>query len=165
VYQPINFYIAEKLFSTLTQAEKQSALLDVGCGKGRVLAMAAHHGFRRVYGVELAAPLCAISQNLAYELKSTFPDCVIQVDCKNADEYVVPTDVGILFLFNPFDHIVMEAFVQSVLQSLQLKPRPLKVLYANPVCKKIWIQHGFEEIIHFKKLALIEGSVFTFQPK
>jgi len=48
VYQPINFYTAETLFSTLTPADKQTALLDVGCGKGRVLAMAAHHGFGQV---------------------------------------------------------------------------------------------------------------------
>jgi len=87
------------------------------------------------------------------------------VDCKNADEYVVPTDVGVLFLFNPFDHIIMEAFIQNVQQSLLLKPRPLKVLYANPVCKKTWLAHGFEETYHFKKMGLIEGSVFSYLPK
>lgn len=165
VYQPVNFYTAEKLFSALTAADKQTALLDVGCGKGRVMAMAAHNNFGRVYGFDLAAPLCAKSQTLASELETIFPDCFIQVNCKNADEYVVPTDVGVLFLFNPFDHIIMEAFVKNVMHSLLLKPRPLKVLYANPVCKNILLQHGFIETYHFKKMTYLEGSVFSHLPK
>jgi SAM-dependent methyltransferase len=137
----------------------------VGCGKGRVLAMAAHHGFGQVYGFDLSAPLCTESQKLALEMETIFPQCFIQVDCKNADEYEVPTDVGVLFLFNPFDQIIMEAFVQNVMQSLHLKPRPLKVLYANPVCKKTWLDQGFIETYHFKKMTYLEGSVLSYLPK
>jgi SAM-dependent methyltransferase len=165
VYQPVNFHIAEKLFSTLTDADKQTAFVDVGCGKGRVLAMAAYHGFAQVYGFDIAAPMCTASQLLATQLETKFPDCFIQIDCKNADDYVIPTDAGVLFLFNPFDHIIMETFAKNVMKSLQEKPRQIKVLYANPVCKNIWLQHGFVETFHFKKLGLIEGSVFTFLPK
>jgi hypothetical protein len=67
--------------------------------------------------------------------------------------------VGVIFLFNPFDSIVMEEFIQKVFESLERKNRPLKILYANPQCKQQWLDAGFKEIASFTKLRYLQGSV------
>lgn len=36
----------------------RATFIDIGCGEGRVLLMAAEHGFRKIIGIDLAADLC-----------------------------------------------------------------------------------------------------------
>jgi 2-polyprenyl-3-methyl-5-hydroxy-6-metoxy-1,4-benzoquinol methylase len=36
----------------------RATFIDIGCGKGRVLLMAAEHGFRKIIGIDFAADLC-----------------------------------------------------------------------------------------------------------
>ncbi|HSC53657.1 MAG TPA: class I SAM-dependent methyltransferase [Phnomibacter sp.] len=165
VYQPVNFHTAETLLNHLSDADKTTGFLDAGCGKGRVISMAAHYGFNQIYGFDFAEEFCAASQAVADRMENIFPDCFIKIDCQLADDYLVPHDVGILFLFNPFDHIIMDVFAKNVMQSLAEKPRPFMVLYANPVCKNTWLQLGFKEVFHFTKLTYLEGSIFTYTPQ
>jgi len=81
------------------------------------------------------------------------------IECTDARHYFIPERVGVIFLFNPFDAIVMEEFIQKVFESLYRKNRPLKVLYANPQCKQQWLDAGFKEIASFVKLRYLQGSV------
>ncbi len=165
IYQPVNFYTAENLFGQLTFSDKQLGLLDVGCGKGRVLAMAAAQGFRHIYGFDFSPDLCADAALLSSQLQTKHTDLVIDLECAHAENYFVPDDTGVIFLFNPFDHVIMKHFVHHVMESLTRNPRVMKVLYANPVCKELWLDAGFKEVFHFKKLKYLEGSIFEFQPK
>src|ERR1700710_2266387 len=65
VYQPINYYIAEELFDQLVLEDIQGALLDLGCGKGRVLAIAAAYGFKEIIGVDFSPALCEDAEAIA----------------------------------------------------------------------------------------------------
>ncbi|HXB29285.1 MAG TPA: hypothetical protein VNW49_05670, partial [Puia sp.] len=64
-----------------------------------------------------------------------------------------------LFLFNPFDEVVMHEFIKKVSESLDRKNRPLKILYANPQCKQQWLDAGFKETASFVKMRYLQGSV------
>lgn len=165
IYQPVNFYTVHQLFAHLNEADKKTAFLDVGCGMGRVLAVAAAFGFEKIYGVDLSPTMVADAEAQTALQQPHHPNIVFAIEEANAAHYNVPNDVGVIFLFNPFDHTVMEPFVARLKNQLISKPRPLKILYANPVCKDIWLNEGFTEAAYFRKMKYLEGSVLVYQPK
>lgn len=164
IYQPVNFYTVHQLFSCLNENDKSKAFLDVGCGMGRMFAVAAANKIKKVYGVDLSPAMVADAEAQATLLQQHYPDTIFEIEEGNAADYSVPADVGVIFLFNPFDHTVMEPFVTQLKAQLQLNPRPIKVLYANPVNKDTWLDAGFSEVFYFKKMKYLEGSVLVYNP-
>lgn len=159
VYQPINYYTAEKLFEQTYLEDIQGSLLDMGCGKGRVFGIGAAYGFKHIIGVDFSQNLCDDACTNAKIIMAANPSVSIEVCFANAGDYTIPVTVSTLFLFNPFDNFVMRKMLQRLKESVLKKPRPIKILYANPVCKNLFIQAGFIETFYFKKLNYLEGCV------
>ena len=159
IYQPVNYYTAETLFNRLTAEDKKHGFLDMGCGKGRVLAVAAFYGFKNITGVDFSAQLCHDAVDLASKLEQRYTGCKIFIDCEDAAGYALADDIRIIFLFNPFDAAVMGDFILRIAESVHRNPRPVKILYAAPVCKKLFLQAGFKESFVFKKMRYLEGCV------
>jgi cyclopropane fatty-acyl-phospholipid synthase-like methyltransferase len=147
------------LFDYLQPVDFTTTLLDVGCGKGRLLAMGAAYGFSDIIGIDLSKKLCDNAANVCRGIKTKYPDISITIECADARHYCIPETVGVIFLFNPFDALVMDEFIRKVFESLHRKNRPLKVLYANPQCKQQWLDAGFQEIASFIKMRYLHGSV------
>ena len=147
-YEPINYYSAEWLLNQITDAEKQTGFLDVGCGKGRVLAMAEYYGFEDITGIELSPGLCKSVKPGKYE-----------VLCEDARRMKVSDRTGVIFLFNPFNEAAMVDFVERVKESWARRPRKIKVLYANPQHKNVWLNAGWKETAAFEKLRFLKGAV------
>jgi SAM-dependent methyltransferase len=161
IYQPVNFYTAEALFSQVDALDLQGGFLDMGCGKGRVLAMAAAFGFTEIIGVDFSAQLCYEANNNTKLLAEKYQTATITIECEDARDYNIPNTISVIFLFNPFDDLVMDDFLKQVKKSLLERPRRLKILYANPQCKKQWLKAGFNEVHFFKKMKFLEGSVLV----
>jgi SAM-dependent methyltransferase len=159
IYEPLNYYTSSRLFNYLQPADFTSALLDVGCGKGRLLAMGAVYGFSEIIGIDISKKLCDLATLVCRGIKIRYPNKSISIECSDARYYIIPDSVGVIFLFNPFDAVVMEGFIQKVFESLERKNRPLKILYANPQCKQQWLDAGFKETASFQKLRYLHGSV------
>lgn len=159
IYQPVNYYTAEQLFAYLKPQDAKGTFLEVGCGKGRVLAMAAAFGFTDIIGIELSPKLCHEAIELCDSIEQKHPDAYISIECVDAREYDIPDTVSVIFLFNPFDSVVMADFLERVAQTLQERPRMLKVLYANPQCKQQWLDAGFKQTNYFRKMRLLEGAL------
>ncbi|MVT12382.1 methyltransferase domain-containing protein [Chitinophaga tropicalis] len=159
MYEPVNYYTATWLFDHLQPADLQTSLLDVGCGKGRILAVGAAYGFRNMTGIDFSPGLCRDATALAGMIKNKYPDTSITIACEDARYYDIPETTGVIFLFNPFNEVIMETFIRKVNESLLRKQRPLKVLYANPQCKDQWLAAGFKETASFVKLRYLKGSV------
>jgi len=108
--------------------------VDLGCGKGRVLILAAQHGFERVTGVDYSAALCAAAEsNLAAfraRTSRTFQASVLAMD---AADYGFSPDDTVVYLFNPFDSVVLSAVLARLRRSLETHPRPVWIVYHNPV--------------------------------
>ena len=159
MYEPVNYYTSSRLLNYLLPADLRTTLLDVGCGKGRLLAMGAAYGFSNIIGIDISKKLCDAAAKVGRNIKTKYPDTAITIDNIDARHYCIPETVGVIFLFNPFDALVMTEFIQKVLESLQRKNRPLKILYANPQCKQQWLDAGFTETESFVKLRYLHGSV------
>ncbi len=165
IYQPVSFYAAERLLAFIDHPEKSTGFLDVGCGRGRALQMAAYFGFRKLFGLDIVPYLLEDSKYAAGKISNKYPDVEVTLIHGNAALYKVPHSIDTIFLFNPFKGLLMNSFILRVKESLIEKPRKMTLLYANPVCKEIWMNAGFEEIMHFKKMKYIEGAVLVYDPE
>jgi SAM-dependent methyltransferase len=160
LYQGANYYLLEKVFDHLQTIEANQNLLDVGCGKGRVLAVAAYYGFRKITGVEFAKELCEAARKNIIPVQQKFPGKIFNVIHANAVDYKIEYDTNVFFFFNPFDEIVMLAVAKNILASLKQNPREAYIVYLNPVHKEIFMSAGFEQIFHYEKLKYIQATIF-----
>ena len=68
-YEPTHYFELQKIFTQLPFS-KDSHLIDYGCGKGRVLLMAALYGCPRVTGIDLNSDLCRIAESNIARLRT-----------------------------------------------------------------------------------------------
>jgi SAM-dependent methyltransferase len=148
-YQPTRLRLVRRVLSTLNPSPN-SAFVDFGCGKGRVLLLAAEYGFRRVTGVEFAQELCDIARdNIARYQRKTGIQADIRIVEGDAAEYRIQDDEDVFFLFNPFSAALMERVVKNIAQSLATRGRQGAIIYNNPLCADTIEQQGFSRVLDF----------------
>ena len=105
-------------------------LLDIGCGKGRVLCFFALRRVRRCSGIEIEPDLAADARRNARRLRGRRAP----IDITQADAIAAEIgDASVIYLFNPFSAEVMEPVLRNIEHSLRARPRPLRICYVNPV--------------------------------
>jgi SAM-dependent methyltransferase len=163
LYEPVNYYSLTSLFDHLKAPDIKTTLLDVGCGRGRVLAVGAAYGFRDMIGIDFSERLCKQAREVMEGVQEVCPGLTVTITCADARDYDIPDTVGVIFLFNPFDDLVMESFIDKVFESLYRRERPIKVLYANPQFKELWLNAGFKETGSFLRKKYLKGSVLEWK--
>src|SRR5262249_41119604 len=119
-YGAIGDTYTESLLSGIPRA---ATFVDLGCGKGRPLIVAARMGFRNVVGVEFVQELASIAEK---NLRITgFTATVV---CADADAYSFPSGPLVVYMFNPFHEPVM----RLVAANLRSRKDELWVIYVNP---------------------------------
>ena len=110
--------------------------IDLGCGKGRTLLVAARLGFKRVIGVEFARELVEIaSANLA---KLAIMNAA--VEHADAADFRFPRSDVVLYLYNPFSQEVVRQVVAKLQESCS---RRLYIIYKVPECAEVLDSSGF----------------------
>lgn len=105
-------------------------VVDLGCGLGRAVFAGSWLGAKRAVGVEIDAELVA-QANRSLQ-RSRLKDRDIEFICTSAEEYS-PTDMTILFMFNPFGAGTMQAVIKRLESELLQRPRHLRIVYENPL--------------------------------
>jgi hypothetical protein len=122
--------------------------IDLGSGKGRTLLMASDYPFRRIVGVELLRSLHQFAQENLRLYKSESQQCfALESICADATAFSLPDDPLVIFLFNPFPESGMRQVVANLELSLHTNPRPVFVLYHNPL-----LEHTLGESALLKKI-------------
>jgi SAM-dependent methyltransferase len=112
--------------------------LDLGSGKGRTLMMASVYPFRRIIGVELLPALNQIAQENLRCYKSEAQRCfMLDSICADAAVFPFPYDPLVVYLFNPFPESGLRRVIANLEQSLRAHPRPIFVLYHNPLLESV----------------------------
>jgi SAM-dependent methyltransferase len=134
--------------------------IDLGSGKGRTLLMASDYAFRRIIGVELLASLHEIAQENFRQYKSESQKCfALESICADATDYPLPEDPLVIFLFNPFPESGMRKVVANLEQSLRAHPRPVYVLYHNPLLEHVLSESGrLRKIIAAHQYSVFSGT-------
>jgi SAM-dependent methyltransferase len=156
-YQPTEPVAFHEMLDTLQHSPSpdQSTLnfrdfvfVDLGSGKGRTLLMASDYPFRRIVGVELLPSLHQIAQQNLRQYKSESQKCfALESICGDATAFAFPDDPLVIYLFNPFPESGMRQVVANLEQSLRAHPRPVYVLYHNPL-----LEHTLGEGARLRKI-------------
>ena len=116
----------------------QGTFVDVGCGKGRVLMLAAQYGFKHVTGVEYSPALCVTArQNLDTIRATRGLQFVATIHAIDAVDYAFQPRDTVVFLFNPFDDTVLRRVLERLRTSLSTHPRPVWFIYHHPVWRSL----------------------------
>lgn len=158
IYMPVSYYLMEEILEQLP-ATARKHFLDIGCGKGRSLCMAAHAGFKQVTGLDFSKVLCDKAKENLTKTKQKIPALEFKVINNDAFYFEIPDDVDCIFFFNPFDEIIMSAVVNNITKNLQNNPRKLYIIYVNPMHKGQFIKAGFTETWYSKKMEYIEAVI------
>ena len=122
----------------------EDVFLDLGCGMGRPLALAATFPFRRLIGVELSEQLCEVARENLSHCENEGVD--VEVLCQKAEHYVIDDDVTVLYMFNPFRGKTLTTVIENLKSSLRRQPRKLTLIYvlpqsqANPFDDAAWLE-------------------------
>jgi len=159
LYMPVSYLLLEEIFKQLPILPR-THFIDIGCGKGRALCIAAYNGFSKVTGIDFSKPLCENTKENLKITKEKIPTLQYQVINNDAFYFEIPDDADCIFFFNPFDEIIMSGVVKNIKASLQKAQRPVNIIYVNPLHKKYFLNAGFTETWYSKKLKYIEAVIF-----
>lgn len=141
-YQPTDPAAFREMLATLVEQTHLNffdfTFLDLGSGKGRTLLMASDYPFRRILGVELLAALDQIAQENLRHYKNPSQQCfALESICADAVTFSLPAEPLVVYLFNPFGESGLRHVVANLEQTLRANPRPLYVLYHNPLLEYV----------------------------
>lgn len=123
--------------------------IDLGSGKGRTLLMASDYPFRRIVGVELLPALHRIAQDNLRQYKSDSQKCfALEAICDDATAFVFPEGPLLIYLFNPLPVSGLNRVVANLEKTLRTNPRPVYVLYHNPLLEHMLTQGSVLKKIH-----------------
>jgi tRNA A58 N-methylase Trm61 len=105
--------------------------IDIGCGKGCTLLTASEFKFRRIIGVEFAEELACIAQKNILRYRGKQACTAIEIDQRDATEFVFPPGPLMIYFFNPFEAPVMEKVLGNLRESLEKFPRAVTIVCAS----------------------------------
>jgi len=145
-YQPTEPALFRDMLASLMQASpkiniREFTFIDIGSGKGRVLLMAADYPFQRILGIELLPELHRVAKENLAKYKSDSQQC-FTIDCIQGDasELIFPAEPTVLYLFNPLPECALAKMITNLEQSLRRHPRPVFLLYHNPLLEHVLTQ-------------------------
>jgi SAM-dependent methyltransferase len=160
-YQPSNWLNLLLLWRFLRSAGdlKHESFLDLGCGKGQVLLLAARFPFRRVVGVELSPSVMQVAQRNIEHVRDRLraPVEIVQAD---AALFQVPPDITMCYLYMPFPTHVYRVVVEQLVRSIESHPRRTRIVYLHPSeeDRAVPIEHGFQERVRKRGLFVYERA-------
>lgn len=151
-YQPTEAALFHEMIDATAQQTGMNfadfTFIDLGSGKGRTLLMASQYPFRRIVGVELLPALHQIAEQNLAAYQSEAQQCfTLQAVYGDAAGFSFPAEPSLIYLFNPFPEAVLRRVLANLEQSLRDHPRPVYVLYHNPLLEHVLAgRHAFEKI-------------------
>jgi len=141
-YQPTEPALFREMLEALQHQShldfREFTFIDLGSGKGRTLLLASDCPFRRILGVELLPALHQIAQENLKKYNSESQKCfALEAICGDATDFPFPAEPTVLYLFNPFPEWGLKRMLANLEQSLQQNPRPVYLLYHNPLMEHV----------------------------
>jgi hypothetical protein len=139
-YEPIRYRVLKRLLPVLGLTATD-VLIDVGCGLGRAVCFFAQQAVGRCIGIEFNPKLAhgaMLNAQRMYNRRSEIDIILIDATCYDYSE------ATILFLYNPFNAIIMETFITRVVTATSTSDRTRLIVYANPVHSDVFA--SFQEL-------------------
>lgn len=141
-YQPVWTRNLRVLFGNAFKlGVKFENFIDLGSGKGKACFFANQKKyFKNIYGVEISKELIIIANNNKKKFLTNNIE-FIQID---ASRYILPNKNNLIFMFNPFNNIILEKFIINNLN--HFKKYNSVIMYSNDVCRMLLLKYRFISI-------------------
>jgi SAM-dependent methyltransferase len=128
LYEPTPYSVLERLASTGLFG-KGDAVLDYGCGKGRVGFFMSYRTKAEAVGIEYDE---AIYQNALENSKTAIPKAKAEFVLTRAEEYEVPPEINRCYFFNPFSVEILQKAMARIIESWYADPREILLFFYYP---------------------------------
>jgi uncharacterized protein len=137
-YVPAQPSVVRSALATIPDPE-QCHFLDIGCGKGGPLLIAAEFDFWAITGIELSPTLAWIARRNAAIYARAYPQrSRIDIVTGDALDYKLPDQKLVVFLYHPFERSLMARLLANIEASLRESARDIYIVYYNPVCADVF---------------------------
>ena len=142
-YQPSDPALFREVMGGLAIDYPQFTFVDLGSGKGRALLLATEFPFARIVGVELLPELHARAGQNVLRFRGGAERERIELWCGDARRFPFPSGPLLVFLFDPFPEPVLEEVIANLRQAAGQQPRPLVLVYLNPISEHVLSSAGW----------------------
>ena len=127
----------QKVFGDLEEAIgkkiNKKLFIDYGSGKGAAIIHAKNAGFEKSIGIEFAKELH--EKALENIEKLNIKDVLSLY--QDATEFPPPKETSVIYFFNPFDEVVMEKVIQTIISQKDNFTNEVYIIYGNPSCNTL----------------------------
>ena len=142
-YHASNYLAAIRALRFIRKHYGQQTLVDLGCGAGRVLVLAAWFGFTDIVGVDIDPDLVSMARvNFEKYCRRFRSKSRLNLSVVSAARFSLPDKSCTIFLFNPFDDCIFEQFLENNREFVQ--QGDLKFVCINPRLGEVLRRFGFD---------------------
>ena len=146
-YRPSRWFTLPRILRR-SEVDRGDTFIDLGCGKGRIVFQAARlYEFRRVIGVDLVRELTAIAEGNLERNRQRLRCRDTELVTSDALDYEIPDDATVVYFGNPFTGAIFAGVVRKLFESLDRRPRPLRVVYSAPVEHEFLMSTGRARVV------------------
>lgn len=135
--KPFDHSAIDRVFEDIKMLPCEKNFMDIGCGKGQILLMAAMSEMDKIGGVEWNADIAGICRNNLRELNVS-----ADIITGDATEYQEIDGYSIFFLYNPFGEKGVRKIIHNICESRKRRNRDIFLVYGNPFYHKAIVESG-----------------------
>jgi SAM-dependent methyltransferase len=128
-YVPLSYRHTINILKNLSLDINKRVLLDYGCGKGRVITCAAAQPYKKVIGIKFSWLINIAQKNIEHMHHRKAKEIVLK-QC-DAQYFTVPSEVNIIYFYNPFISSLLEKVTKNIYSSFVKVPRKIFIIYFN----------------------------------
>jgi len=140
-YGTTSFNVVFAILDALRLSE-DDVVVDLGCGRGRVVCCAALRRVRGVIGVEYEEELARIARENADRLRGRHSPVTIVHGGAQDFDYAAGT---VFYLYNPFGAEILGQVMTRLKQSLARRSHPIRIVYMKPHCELLMLEAAWLE--------------------
>ncbi len=146
-YEPVPVDAFRALLSYLPEPlVRSSSFIDLGAGMGRAVLLASEYPFRQIVGIELSPALHAIARANCDQARGLTVRCRdLRLRRGDVRRCRYPKGNLVVFLFNPFDGVVLRATLDRIVSTRSEDDRVV-LLYHTPVHRDVVGEYTSEKL-------------------
>lgn len=144
-YWPTRQREFDRMLETVGEIDHtEYSFLDLGCGLGRVVLLAAAMPFKRVIGIDFSPSLVAQAKENVPRYTGPVESGDIELLCMDAIDFEFPSENLLIYMFSPFSPPVFDTVMENLMASARKHRQTVKIIYYSPDYEDIVQKLGFE---------------------
>lgn len=129
-YLPSPLRVTNWMLDRISAEPETSSFVDLGCGKGRVLLIAARRPFRNIVGVEISPELARIARGNVERYRPASAQLrSITIANMDARAFDMPGGDLLIHMYHPFDPAISAAVFERLAATASDVPRRVVIAY------------------------------------